>query len=118
MSPSHSNLRWSAITLLLAALVWVGQLAGAAGQPYATGELAGKGAPGVTHVVESNWASPLRGDLPEWESDPDPLVDTVNQQGPDSARSVLVMAFPDVAPANRTPVTPGIRAPPRFSFFA
>lgn len=108
--------RWTAATALLAAVLWVAQLAGGWEPHYRVGESFRNGQAGPTHVNGSNWETSLRAKAPEGPADSKALPST----GFVLPAARALQAAPNGSGANLLPgrphARPAIRAPPRPSF--
>ena len=116
MTDAPSTPRWTAATALLAAVLWVAQLAAGWEPPHRAGESFQQGEAGLTHVIESQIEASFRAKAPEAPSEPKALPGsgTSSQLGGASRAPGLTTGagLADSRPHAR----PAIRAPPHDFF--
>jgi hypothetical protein len=112
MHNAPSTPRWTAAIALLAAVLWVVQLSGGSEPPSRPGDFVQQDDTGLTHVIESNWASGSRFEVPERPCDPDALVSAVPALATGRTHRVAVTLASDAVPCVKAYTRPLVRAPP------
>lgn len=118
MQQAPSTTRFTAALGLLAAVLWVVQLAGGWEPPHQRGEMAQQYETGLTQVIEREWGNIGRVQAPEGQPDTSALTGAEAVSSTHFAPYIFTITAGTPFPHNRDCTRPAVRAPPQATFSA